>query len=124
MAEAFQQLLLEQKIKFRPTPPRSPHLNGKVERSQQTDRIEFWGGADLSLAREQLAEQLQEWQTFYNQERGHSGLGRQTPHQKLEETRHTIPSVVLIHQGFDPSRELRRTNSRSTWIRVESRASP
>jgi len=124
MAEAFQQLRQEQKIKFRPTPPRSPHLNGKVERSQQTDGIEFWGGADLWLARERLAKQLQEWQTFYNQERGHSSLGRQTPHQKLEETRHKIPSVVLIHQGFDPSRELRRANSRSTWIRVESRASP
>ena len=49
MAEAFQQLLQEQKIKFRPTPPRSPHLNGKVERSQQTDRIEFWGGADRAV---------------------------------------------------------------------------
>ncbi|CAJ3023081.1 integrase catalytic subunit [Burkholderia pseudomallei] len=30
------------RIEFRPIPPRSPHLNGKVERSQLTDRNEFW----------------------------------------------------------------------------------
>jgi len=29
-------------LKFRPIAPRSPYLNGKVERSQLTDRIEFW----------------------------------------------------------------------------------
>ena len=29
-------------IKFRPVKPRSPHLNGKVERSQRTDLDEFY----------------------------------------------------------------------------------
>lgn len=33
---------------FRPIPPRSPHLNGKVERSQQTDWVEFYATADLA----------------------------------------------------------------------------
>ena len=33
-AEAVQNWLKENFIKFRPIPPRSPHLNGKVERSQ------------------------------------------------------------------------------------------
>ena len=35
-------------IKFRPVKPRSPHLNGKVERSQKTDLEEFYATADLS----------------------------------------------------------------------------
>ena len=41
-AENVQRWLMDHCIKFRPTPPRSPHLNGKVERSQQTDLQEFW----------------------------------------------------------------------------------
>ena len=41
-ADKVQQWLMDHSIKFRPIPPRSPHLNGKVERSQQTDLQEFW----------------------------------------------------------------------------------
>jgi transposase InsO family protein len=33
----FQEKLKEYAIEFRPTKPRSPHLNGKVGRSQRTD---------------------------------------------------------------------------------------
>ncbi len=32
--------LRQAKVKLRPNRPRSPHLNGKVERSEQTDRME------------------------------------------------------------------------------------
>jgi len=35
-AEEVQRLLMEWAIKFRPIAPRSPHLNGKVERTQRT----------------------------------------------------------------------------------------
>lgn len=41
-AESVQRRLMNECIEFRPIPPRSPHLNGKVERSQLTDRNEFW----------------------------------------------------------------------------------
>ncbi len=34
-------------VKFRPNRPRSPHLNGKAERPQQTDEMEFRLTADL-----------------------------------------------------------------------------
>lgn len=34
-AEAVQQRLMDWAIKFRPIPPRSPHLNGKVERTHR-----------------------------------------------------------------------------------------
>ena len=36
-AVKVQEKLMKYSIKFRPIKPRSPHLNGKVERSQQTD---------------------------------------------------------------------------------------
>lgn len=41
-AERVQRWLRDYAIKSRPIPPRSPHLNGKVERSQLTDLLEFW----------------------------------------------------------------------------------
>ncbi len=34
-------------IKFRPNKPGSPHLNGKVERSQKTDKSEFYATVDI-----------------------------------------------------------------------------
>lgn len=46
-AYEFQLKLWEYGIKFRPIKPRSPHLNGKVERSQRTDWEEFYSIVDL-----------------------------------------------------------------------------
>lgn len=77
--DAFQQELHEHYIKFRPIRPRTPHLNGKVERTQQTDKTEFWSCFDLmdrSLGLNALA---MEWQDFYNKKRPHSSLGGMTP---------------------------------------------
>jgi len=62
--------------KFRPTPPRSPHLNGKVERSQHTDWVEFYATADL--ADPDLPLRLEEWQFFYNWRRPHWRSSRST----------------------------------------------
>ena len=41
-AEKAQKQLMIYGIKFRPNKPGSPHLNGKVERSQKTDKSEFY----------------------------------------------------------------------------------
>lgn len=38
---------MELGIKFRPVKPRSPHLNGKVERTQRTNLEEFYSQANL-----------------------------------------------------------------------------
>ena len=46
-AYCFQEKLMEYGIKFRPIKPASPHLNGKVERSQRTDIEEFYATVDL-----------------------------------------------------------------------------
>lgn len=42
LADEVQYYLMDKKIKLRPDKPRSPHLNGKVERSQKTDWDEFY----------------------------------------------------------------------------------
>lgn len=44
--DAFQEELMEHYIKFRPIKPRSPHLNGKVEPSHQSDKVEFYATMD------------------------------------------------------------------------------
>lgn len=76
-AYKFQDRLMEWGIKFRPIKPASPHLNGKVERSQKTDLQEFW--ATISLNDTELRDRLDEWQFYYNWHRPHSSLGGKTP---------------------------------------------
>lgn len=55
---------MEYGIKFRPNKPRAPHLNGKVERSQRTDKEEFYPTTPLIL--EELEEKIHQWQHDYN----------------------------------------------------------
>ena len=67
-------------IKFRPIKPGSPHLNGKVERSQKTDFDEFY--STVNLKDSELEDQLQERQHFYNWNRPHGSHGGLTPMDK------------------------------------------
>ena len=64
-AVKVQEKLMKYSIKFRTVKPASPHLNGKVERFQQTDLREFYAMANLSNF-EILKNELKEWQTTYN----------------------------------------------------------
>ena len=66
-AYCFQEKLMEYGIKFRPIKPGSPHLNGKVERSQKTDLEEFYPTVDLNAP--DLPDRLRDWQDHYNQDR-------------------------------------------------------
>ena len=77
-AEKVQRKLMQLGIKFRPNKPGSPHLNGKVERSQKTDLEEFYAISDLSNF-ESLQEELSQWQFFYNWQRPHGSLQGKTP---------------------------------------------
>ena len=58
--------------------PRSPHLNGKVERVQRTVQEEFWDGIDGGSL-EDWRRWLQDYVRFYNQRRQHSALAYKTP---------------------------------------------
>ena len=75
----FQEELHEHFIKFRPIKPKSPHLNGKVERTQQTDKSEFWRLLDLTDRSMDFKLLAKEWEIFYNRKRPHSSLGGKTP---------------------------------------------
>jgi transposase InsO family protein len=66
--------------------PRTPHLNGKVERSHRIDDQEFYqlldhGGVtdDIHL----FNEKLREWEDYYNYHRPHGALDGQTPYERL-----------------------------------------
>jgi transposase InsO family protein len=89
--EVFQEELMDHFIKFRPIKPRSPHLNGKVERSQLTDKSEFYSTIPKKERTLDLAAKLLEWQNFYNYKRPHASLNGKTPHEKLLEVERLIP---------------------------------
>ena len=58
--------------------PRSPHLNGKVERAQRTVREEYWDGVGSGPV-EEWERTLQDYLRFYNRKRLHSALGYTAP---------------------------------------------
>ena len=98
-------------IKFRPIKPRSPHLNGKVERSQRTDLEEFYAIEDLENPN--LEEKLQEWQHYWNWERPHSSLGGRSPIDKWSECLARVPSTEKVCAEYEPERERFRIRFKS-----------
>jgi hypothetical protein len=90
-------------IKFRPIKPASPHLNGKVERSQRTHLHEFYGTVDRKNA--DLEDLLAQWQHYYNWNRPHSSLNGKTPVECLTELAEKVPLWEEVSVKFDPSKE-------------------
>lgn len=60
-------------------PPRSPKLNGGVERSNRTHREEFYEVEEVGLTVAEQNEQLRAHEQRYNTVRPHQTLGQQTP---------------------------------------------
>jgi transposase InsO family protein len=115
----FQAALREQRIKFRPNRPLAPHLNGQVERSQRTDRREFWSTVDLKESKETLEEQLADWQHFYNEERTHSAIASKTPIQRFQEKRQVVPSLDVIHAAYNQQTEKTVRSTHRIWVPFE-----
>lgn len=64
--------------------PRSPRLNGKVERSHRTDAVEFY--QLLSYTDDvDLGKKLKQWEQFYNLARPHGAHRGKTPYEVLRE---------------------------------------
>jgi putative transposase len=64
-------------------PPRSPKLNGRVERLNGTVRREFWECYTGDLDLPALGHALRTWEVQYNTERPHQALGYATPYDHL-----------------------------------------
>lgn len=103
-AEKVQRKMIKYCIKFRPVKPASPHLNGKVERSQKTDLEEFYPTVDLSNF-ENLREELSCWQFFYNWQRPHGALKGKTPSQIDSNVWDKTPLLEEVESLYDISKE-------------------
>lgn len=65
-------------------PPRSPKLNGGVERAHRTHTEEFYEVTDCTFDLAELRVKLLEWEDIYNTVRPHQALGYLTPLKFLE----------------------------------------
>ena len=66
--------------------PRTPHLNGKVERSHRVDDQEFYQLLDQKGVADDIHlfnDKLREWEDYYNYHRPHGALDGQTPYERL-----------------------------------------
>ncbi len=62
-------------------PPRSPKLNGHVERANRTHREEFYEVEEISLSLDEHNKQLENWEHVYNYIRPHQALDYLTPNE-------------------------------------------
>jgi transposase InsO family protein len=71
--------------------PRTPRLNGKVERSHRIDAEEFYRLLDGVVIDDTQVfnDKLREWENFYNYHRPHGGLDGQTPYERLKQRTQT-----------------------------------
>lgn len=60
-------------------PPRSPKLNGQVERAQRTHKEEFWQVSEVEPELAAIRAELAAWESVYNTVRPHQALGYLTP---------------------------------------------
>jgi transposase InsO family protein len=102
-AESVQRRLMGECIKFRPIPQRSPHLNGKVERSQLTDLNEFWFHHEPT--ENEIDQRIEEWQFDYNWRRPHGSLGGKTPIDRVAELGEIIPLREDVESAYDKLKE-------------------
>lgn len=64
-------------------PPRSPKLNGRVERANRTYREEFYDYSTAAPTVKGLSSDLRRWERWYNEVRPHQALGYLTPRECL-----------------------------------------
>ena len=94
---AFEQACQELGIMLFVLPPRSPKLNGHVERAQRTHTEEFYElyQGDLEIA--PLNRALLAWENTYNTVRPHYSLDGRTPAEYLQQCHPDLVPVQLSH---------------------------
>jgi len=93
----FEEECQRRNIKLFVLPPRSPKLNGSVERAHKTHTEEFYEVTDSSFDLAELRQQLLEWERIYNTVRPHQALDYLTPFQFLEQWKQKQGEEIRCH---------------------------
>lgn len=80
---SFEEACRAQAVHLFQLPPRSPKLNGHVERAQRTHTEEFWECYDGDLDLPTVRPALRAWELTYNTYRPHQALAGRTPAEYL-----------------------------------------
>jgi transposase InsO family protein len=96
MAE-FEEACQQRGIMLFALPPRSPELNGSVERANRTHTEEFYEVVDSDFTITDLTRKLLEWEWVYNTVRPHQALGYRTPRQFVQCYQANRKKEVMCH---------------------------
>lgn len=92
----FEQACQDRGIRLFVLPPRSPKLNGHVERAQRTHTEEFYELYMGDLDLQSVNQALRDWEHVYNTIRPHQSLDQMTPQEYL----------IKYHSGLAPPSNL------------------
>jgi putative transposase len=93
----FEEQCQKRGIKLFVLPPRSPKLNGCVERAHRTHTEEFYEVTDSSFQLYELRNELSRWERIYNTVRPHQALDYLTPLQFLKQWQQNKRREVRCH---------------------------
>ena len=93
---AFEEACRERGIRLFVLPPRSPKLNGHVERAQRTHTEEFYELYDGEMEITHLNRALQGWEWTYNHFRPHQSLDWKTPMEYISECHPELASKAHL----------------------------
>jgi len=97
---AFEEACQERGIRLFVLPPRSPKLNGHVERAQRTHIEEFYEVVDFPLEIIALNEALRAWERTYNTLRPHQALDGKSPMEYLIECHPDLASTAHLSHMY------------------------
>ena len=91
----FEEVCQRRDFKLFVLPPRSPKLNGGVERAHRTHAEEFYEVTDSSFDLAEIRQSLLEWEHIYNTIRPHQALGYLTPQKFLQQKERRQVSLII-----------------------------
>ena len=93
----FEEQCYRRNIRLFVLPPRSPKLNGYVERAHRTHTEEFYEVTESSFDLPQLRAELLKWEQVYDTVRPHQALGYLTPLKFLQQWKQNKRREVMCH---------------------------
>lgn len=91
----FEEVCQQRGIKLFVLPPRSPKLNGGVERAHRTHTEEFYEVTDSAFELAEIRSELLQWEQTYNTVRPHQALGYLTPLKYLQQKERRQVSLII-----------------------------